>query len=330
MKHLLIAFLSLITLHSSAQVVSGLYSGTLFNDTLKMLQKYEVALSEYRGKITGYSYTTFVVNDTFYYGIRTVKAIKKDGNLIIEDDKMIVNNFPESPAKRVHRISTIPLTETDTITTLNGRWRTTATKVYYSVPGSLEARRDNDSSRSALISHLKELRLLPGDPSPAAVNNDVARTQSVTEKPVAKVVKPSPAAKTNPSTSNKAASAVNVPATIPYQERGNKVLETVAITGDSLTLSFYDNGVVDGDIISVYINGRNVIEKALLKEAAIKKTIPISPTEEGIQLLLVAESLGSIPPNTGLLIIQDGTNRFEVRFSADLQTNASILIRKKK
>ena len=329
MKHLLIAFLSLITFQSSAQVVSGLYSGTLFNDTLKMLQKYEVALSEYRGKITGYSYTTFVVNDTFYYGIRTVKATKKDGNLIIEDDKMIVNNFPESPAKRVHRISTIPLTETDTITTLNGRWKTTATKVYYSVPGSLEARRNNDSSRSALISHLKELRLLLGDPSPASINNDVVKTQAITEKPVAKVAKPSPPAKSNPSTPNKAA-VVTVPTTIPYLERGNKVLETVAITGDSLTLSFYDNGVVDGDIISVYINGRNVIEKALLKEAAIKKTIPISPTEEGIQLLLVAESLGSIPPNTGLLIIQDGTNRFEVRFSADLQTNASILIRKKK
>jgi hypothetical protein len=258
-----------------------------------------------------------------------VKATKKDGNLIIEDDKMIVNNFPESPAKRVHRISTIPLTETDTITTLNGRWKTTATKVYYSVPGSLEARRNNDSSRSALISHLKELRLLPRDPSPAAVNNDVTRTQAITEKPVAKVAKPSPPSKTNPSTPNKAA-VVTVPATIPYLERGNKVLETVAITGDSLTLSFYDNGVVDGDIISVYINGRNVIEKALLKEAAIKKTIPISPTEDGIQLLLVAESLGSIPPNTGLLIIQDGTNRYEVRFSADLQTNASILIRKKK
>ncbi len=94
---------------SDAQVVSGLYSGTLVNDSTKKIQQYEFALSEYRDKITGYSYTTFVVNDTFYYSIKRIKATKKNNQLIIEDDKMLANNFPESPAKNVKQTSTIIL-----------------------------------------------------------------------------------------------------------------------------------------------------------------------------------------------------------------------------
>ena len=58
-----------------------------------MLQQYQLALSEYRGKITGYSYTTYVVNDTFYYGIRKINAKKENGKLIVEDDKFITNNL---------------------------------------------------------------------------------------------------------------------------------------------------------------------------------------------------------------------------------------------
>jgi hypothetical protein len=319
MKNLLIALLLLIGISSQAQVVTGLYSGTIFNDTTKMLQRYEVALSEYRGNITGYSYTTYVVNDTFYYGIRSIKAYKKDGILTIEDDKIIVNNFPEL-SKRVHRISTIPLTEVDTVTTLKGRWRTNKTKEYYAVHGSLEATRDNDSSQSALIGHLKELKLIPS--GTASTQTGVAKTKDKEDKQKIKA---------EPAKESKRAASVTPAASIAqsYHQRQNKVLQTVQTASDSISLSFYDNGVVDGDIISVYLNGTNVIEKALLKEVAVKKSVALPKDGKDVELLLVAETLGSLPPNTGLLIINDGTNRYEVRFSADLQTNASIIIKKR-
>ena len=42
------------------------------------------------------------------------------------------------------------------------------------------------------------------------------------------------------------------------------------------------------------------------------------------ELVLYAENLGSIPPNTALMIITDGTNRYEVRLSSDLKNNASV------
>jgi hypothetical protein len=45
---------------------------------------------------------------------------------------------------------------------------------------------------------------------------------------------------------------------------------------------------------------------------------------------MYAESLGSIPPNTGLLIVMDGTTRHEIRFSADLTKSAAVVFRRKR
>jgi len=310
---------------SDAQVVSGLYSGTLVNDSTKKIQQYEFALSEYRDKITGYSYTTFVVNDTFYYSIKRIKATKKNNQLIIEDDKMLANNFPESPAKNVKQTSTIILDSIDTLVNATGKWTTNQTKVYYSLHGLADTKRNNDSSRSALIGHLKELKIINANATQTAVVKikKIDDNQKIKTAPV----KPTPVKPTSVREKESPITAL----VIPYEQRKNKMLETIATQSDSLILSFYDNGVVDGDVISVYVNGQNVISNARLTEAAIKKTIYFTSTNsDSIQLTLTAENLGSLPPNTGLVVIQDGENKYQVHFSADLQTNATIVFRKRR
>ena len=287
-----------------AQNVSGLYSGTLYNDTTKQTQIYELALSDYRGKVTGYAYATFIANDTSYYSIRRVRGAKKGGNLVVEDGEMIANNFPNGPDKGVRRVTQIPLnnlSEADTLGHFNATWKTTATKQFYSLPGVMAMQRRTDSSGSALVAHLTEMRLLQNQ------NNIAASTQKV------KVLQKEAAAP------------------IPYAQRAQKLLQTFEVTADSLVLHFYDNGVVDGDVISVYINGQNIIANAKLLEVATKKTVSLqSFGAEELELVLVAETLGDMPPNTGLLVVQDGATRYEVRFSADLQTNAAIRFKKKK
>jgi hypothetical protein len=326
MKNLFFSILFILCVFASkAQVVSGLYSGTLYNDTTKMLQNYQLALSEYKGKITGYSYTTFVVNDTFYYGIRKIKAFIKDDQLIVEDDKMLVNNFPESPSKGVKRISIFPISaQEDTLSSLSGKWQTNKTKQYYAVSGPLQLKRDNDSSQSALIGHLKELKIIGTNYQPATPesSNKTAEVKIKTKETKQKIKTEPQKEKTNP--------LVTTPTLLSYEQRKDRVLQTIETTGDSLILSFYDNGVVDGDVISVYVNGQNVISNARLTEVALKKTVHINAKSDSVEIKLVAENLGSLPPNTGLLIVQDGINKHNVNFSADLQTNASIVFRKRK
>jgi hypothetical protein len=108
------------------------------------------------------------------------------------------------------------------------------------------------------------------------------------------------------------------------------VQQTVSFTSDSLLLSLYDNGEVDGDTVSVLLNGRIFLEKQGLSTTAIKKTIYIPANIDRMELIMYAESLGAIPPNTGLLVIRDGKNLYEVRFSGDLQKNAAIVLNRKK
>jgi hypothetical protein len=310
MKTPLLIVCIIISSFCQSQVLSGFYNGTIYNDSTKMLQHYQLALSEYKGKITGYSYVTFVVNDTFYYGIRSVKAIKKDNNLIVEDDKMLANNFPESPAKRVKRTAIFPLNDKeDTVRSLKGSWHTNTTKTYYSVGGAAITNRDNQTAQAPLFAHLKELGIEPG-----SGNENTRPNQSNTINKKTSEIKTS-----------------NEPPSLPYTERKANIIQTVDVTNDSIILTFYDNGIVDGDIISVYLNNEPVVNHAKLTEAAIKKTIHLNYSSQSeITLLLVAETLGSIPPNTGLLIVQDGETRHTIHFSSDFQTNAIVRFRKKK
>ena len=361
MKNLsILAFILMISLSCFAQKkVGGFYKGTLFNDSTKMVQQYELALAEYRGKIMGYSYVTFVANDTFYYGIRKIKAKIVGDDLIVEDDKMIANNFPESPAKHVNRTVTIPFNGQDSLVSVNGRWKTNQTKIYYAVPGSVEASKSNDSSGSALFAHLKELNLMPNENNYVATETkskekdnkvkakeeqdqptlaktktkskenknkterkaDIAETEVKVKEDKAKIEPDKLASKT-------VVSKNNVPAVLSYTERKDHLQQTVEIASDSLFLSFYDNGVVDGDSISVYLNNQPVISNTKLTSVSTKKTIYVGGVNE-VKLLLVAENLGTIPPNTGLLVIRDGNKTYQVNFTADMQTNASIILKRK-
>lgn len=357
MKNLFVLTLILIscTFSSAQKKVGGFYKGTLFNDSTKMVQQYELALAEYRGKIMGYSYVTFVVNDTFYYGIRKIKAKIAGDSMIVEDDKMIANNFPESPAKHVSRTVTIPFNGHDSLVSINGRWKTNRTKIYYAVPGSVEASKSNDSSGSALFAHLKELNLMPNDNYAATESNSkenknkiqpknedkLVVTQTKTKmkgaKPKIKTEEDTAAAKKIMKSKNEenkikaerrplteTAKALSV---LPYKQRKDHAQQTIDFASDSLLLSLYDNGVVDGDSISVYLNDQQVVSNIKLTSVAAKKIIYTGGMNK-IKLLLVAENLGTIPPNTGLLILRDGNKTYQVNFTADMQTNASILLRR--
>jgi hypothetical protein len=204
----------------------------------------------------------------------------------------------------------------------------------------MDMKRDNDSAHSALVAHLRELNIMAQNTEVTAMREEKA--PPVIAKKNTAVAQNTSANSSTVSTAHrdlkksehlvsKPATGIAVVAAPPaYAERKKPQPQIVDIISDSLVLSFYDNGVVDGDVISVYMNGEAVVAKAKLLEAATKKTIRIPPAIDSVELLLVAETLGSIPPNTGLLVVQDGSTRYEVRFSADLQTNAAIVFRKRK
>ena len=125
-------------------------------------------------------------------------------------------------------------------------------------------------------------------------------------------------------------SPIKITAAAFVMERKTVAPQIVTFKSDSLELALYDNGEIDGDTVSVLLNGEILMTKQGLKASAIKKTIYVQPGTEEVTLVLYAENLGKYPPNTGLLVVHDGEDTYQVRFSADLQQNAAVVFRRKR
>ncbi|MEP6673854.1 MAG: hypothetical protein ABJA78_01820 [Ferruginibacter sp.] len=333
----LYSFLLLLPLYSMAQDITGLWKGVLYNDTTKQNLRYEVGISETKGKLTGFSHTFFIIDDKEYFGLKRIKIKKINDKYVIEDVELIADNYPERPPKGVHQISALNFTDLDGIMYLDGLFTTTRTKDYHPLTGMVHLTRKKDFRQSALVPHLtelgliKELSFIP----PEIIKEEAPVIARATPAPVEKItmngktVAVKKAEIKNPVSIH--APGFIMPAAAEVNERVTETIETVFFKSDSLLLTLYDNGEVDGDTVSVLMNGQLIMPNQGLSTKAIKKTIYITKeTPDSIQLIMYAENLGSIPPNTGLLVVHDGEDIYEIRFSSDMKKNAAIVFRRKK
>jgi N-acetylmuramoyl-L-alanine amidase len=108
-----------------------------------------------------------------------------------------------------------------------------------------------------------------------------------------------------------------------FEARPTKDIKTIEVKNSKIEVDIYDDGEVDNDIVSVYFNKKLLVDKKSLTTNPHVITLTIEPGKPN-ELLLFAENLGTIPPNTALMIITDGKTRHEVRLSADLKNNALV------
>jgi hypothetical protein len=102
------------------------------------------------------------------------------------------------------------------------------------------------------------------------------------------------------------------------------------VESDSIRLSFYDNGEIDGDSISVFVNHELVLSHQELAAKAFNIYLHLDSTRELNEISMFAENLGRLPPNTALMVVTDGKNRYEVFLSSSLTENATVELRRKK
>ena len=322
-----------------AQDITGLWKGTMHNDTTGRDLRYEIAISEYKGKLSGYSHTFFIVDDKEYYGIKKVKVKMQDDKILVEDQELIANNYPTPPNKGVRQLNVLTLEIKDSTMVLSGPFATNRTKLYHSLTGSIRVQRKNNFHQSALVPHLEELGLAKElsfiEPEVVAVvaKPVIKEEPVVTIAPVIKVKE----IKTPPPVITKTEPVVKKPEPVitgpaaDVNKRKIETIQSVYYKSDSLVLTLYDNGEVDGDTVSVLMNGKVIMPMVGLSTRAVRKTINITKDmPDSIQLIMYAENLGSIPPNTGLLVVHDGEDVYEIRFSGDYQKNAAIVFRRKK
>lgn len=359
MKYLFIIFL--FPLQVFAQDMSGVWTGYMHNDTTNENIQYELAISEFKGALTGYSHTIFIIDSVKNIGVKSVKIKEKGGHYYIVDEKLIYNNYTEPPAKGVKQFSFLTLSENDSAEVLSGIWRTNQTKIYEQLTGTifLEKKNKANPEKTLIVTKLVQLGLsdkLSFLPPSFASNNMVA----INSKPIEPEKTIPEKAKEEIETSKKQTAkerreekkkeqkvieqkpvpvikkAITIqPPPPPAADLAKRIItniRTVDIVHDSLVFSLYDNGVIDGDTVSILLNGKVIMPRVGLLETPVNKTIYLTPEMgDSIRVIMYAENLGSIPPNTGLLVVRDGERDYEIMFSGDLEKNAEIiLVRKKK
>lgn len=165
-------------------------------------------------------------------------------------------------------------------------------------------------------------------PQPPSVTPPVVNTQ--TSKPDVAVTKTNEAAVKDSSFAKQTPVTIQPPPVINnpvITKRETEVIQTLSVFEDSVTLSLYDNGEIDGDTVSVFLNNEKIIQNVGLKASAYKKTIYFKPGET-VQLTLFAENLGNIPPNTGLLVVYSGDQRYQVFFTSTLNKSAVVVLKR--
>lgn len=114
-----------------------------------------------------------------------------------------------------------------------------------------------------------------------------------------------------------------------YKPRVKSLIKTLDIQEDKIVVDFYDNGAVDGDSITVFFNGKIVVSHLGLTEKPASFTLSIDKSLPYNELVMYAENMGTIPPNTALMVVKDGTKEYEVNITSDTERSGTIRFRYK-
>ncbi|MFN0081127.1 MAG: hypothetical protein ACKVOM_01285 [Ferruginibacter sp.] len=306
---------------------------------------------EVNGKeVSGYSYTYFTNAGKKYYTICRVegKADKKKKFLEITETARTKTNIPVniSNSFQVHKLTWHKEGDNEI---LEGTWLPAAGQdsknMGFGVT-SLQKRQLTEISRLAKkMNAKKDPQASPEKPITAAVKqklvskgtlkqpvkaNTVIKTkqdlkQNVDNKP--KVEEPA-VVKKNEIKTEQTTPAKMLPPTekilsAGFEKRSNTVLQTVKVESATIKLELYDNGEVDGDSVSLFYNGNVLLAHKRLSEKPILLEISV-PNDAVNELVMYADNLGTLPPNTALMIVSDGSKRYEVRITSDLKKSGTI------
>jgi hypothetical protein len=114
------------------------------------------------------------------------------------------------------------------------------------------------------------------------------------------------------------------------KNRENEVVQSIIVNTNDITISIYDNGTIDHDTVSVYLDKKLIVSKQMLTTNAIVVKLKMDESTDYHELVMVADNLGDIPPNTSLMVVKAGDKRYEVRIASTEQKNAVVIFKYEK
>ena len=110
------------------------------------------------------------------------------------------------------------------------------------------------------------------------------------------------------------------------RDRENRLVKTIVTHSPDIRIQLYDNGEIDDDTTTVYHNNEVVVYKKRLSYDPITINIATTPDNPVHELVMVADNLGRIPPNTALMVVTTGGKRYELFITSTEQRNAKVVI----
>jgi hypothetical protein len=111
------------------------------------------------------------------------------------------------------------------------------------------------------------------------------------------------------------------------RSRENDLMKTLIVNAETVSVKLYDNGQIDNDTISVYLDKKLILSRKRLSAVPLSIELKMDEANPDHELIMVAENLGEIPPNTSLMIVTAGDQRYEVRITSTEQKNAMVRFR---
>jgi hypothetical protein len=340
---LLTSFFLLISVLLSAQNFKGQWKGEFVDQSTSFINwggdkcDYVLELEAAGNKIYGYSYTYFSDGGKKYYTICKVQGFinRKEKYIEVKETERTKTNVPNTVRNcfQTHKLTYEKLNGAET---LSGNWVpapdqqgdcgfgfTTLTRRILQTTTSLT------NPRSARTGVVKKTTTSPSPaivkikPKPAPIVKQPASSGTIPSVPEKTIAKKS--ADDYPETLiSKQADQRTKIAAEELNKRNFNVLKTIEVKGEVVRVDLYDNGEIDGDSISLFYNGKMIASRKRLNANALTFHLPVDKDAEHNELVMYAENLGSIPPNTALMVVTDGTKRYEVRITSDLQKSGVI------
>jgi hypothetical protein len=107
--------------------------------------------------------------------------------------------------------------------------------------------------------------------------------------------------------------------------RSLDTISTIVTTEKNITITIFDNGQVDGDTVTIFHNNQVLLSNHFVSATPYKVSITLSASQPRHEIVLVANNLGSIPPNTAVLVVDAGEKRYRLNASADMKKNALLV-----
>ena len=96
--------------------------------------------------------------------------------------------------------------------------------------------------------------------------------------------------------------------------------------GDNIMELYRSDRMLEETLLSPFDNKKLLVNKKRLSYKAIHLEFNFTENSREHEVIIVAHNMGTVPPNTALLLLKDGKNRQEYFITSTNKINAKILI----